>query len=134
MRDILIQIQPDATGWHSNLCYPSPYLRDGWAVVAPADQTALSQFGGVVEFDLLTAAPDTYPAVIDRRSQDRGTPYPVTANMRQGVYIPPAAPEPVQDDTETRLAALEADKADKTQVEALWTDMAEAYNKGVNEA
>ena len=41
MADILIQIQPDATGWHSNLCYPSPYLRDGWAVVAPGDQEAL---------------------------------------------------------------------------------------------
>ena len=135
MADILIQIQPDATGWHSNLCYPSPYLRDGWAVVAPGDQEALRQFGGVVDFDLLTAQPSQNPEIIDRRRGSRGAPYPVAANMRQGTYVPPAIPEPdpVPEDTEARLSALEEGKADKAQVEALWSDMAEAYGEGVNE-
>lgn len=33
-----------------------------------------------------------------------------------------------------RVSALEADKADKSQVQAVWDQMAEAYSEGVSQA
>lgn len=35
---------------------------------------------------------------------------------------------------ETRVSALEDDKADKAEVQAVWDQMADAYSQGVNEA
>lgn len=39
-----------------------------------------------------------------------------------------------EDDLEARVAAVEADKADKTEVQAVWDQMAAAYSEGVQEA
>lgn len=38
------------------------------------------------------------------------------------------------DDLEERVAAMESGKADKDEVQAVWDEMAAAYNEGVQEA
>lgn len=45
----------------------------------------------------------------------------------------PGPPEP-SGDLEQRVADLETDKADKTEVQAVWDQMAEAYQEGVQSA
>ena len=45
----------------------------------------------------------------------------------------PPEPEP-EPTVEERVSTLEADKADKTEVQAVWDQMAAAYAEGVNEA
>ena len=44
------------------------------------------------------------------------------------------APEPEPKGLEDRVAALEADKADKSEVAVVWDQMAAAYSEGVQEA
>jgi len=45
----------------------------------------------------------------------------------------PPEPEP-EPTTEERLDTLEAEKADRTEVEAVWESMAAAYQEGVQSA
>ena len=84
MPNMLIKIQADETGWHDNLLCEGPYLRDGWAVVPQAAQEVVTAQQGVVVFSLAQAAMADYPEVVDRRTADRGQPYPVAAEIAPG--------------------------------------------------
>ena len=100
MADMLIKIEADATGWHDNLCCEAPYLTDGWAVVPQASADLVRASAGIVTFTVGTAPMADYPDIVDRRTTDRGQPYPVAANMAAGTYVPPPAPpepEPMPD-------------------------------------
>ena len=104
MADMVIKIQADATGWHKNVNCQGPYLEDGWAVVAQGDRETVAACGGVVDFQMQYAPPEEYPEVVDRRTADRGQPYPVTAAMTAGTYVPPEAPEqPEEEYTDTQV-------------------------------
>ena len=94
MANTIIKLEADATGWHANLRCEAPELPDGWAVVPEGEVAVLADCGGVVTFATETAAAADYPAVLDRRTADRGGPYPVAVGLTGGTYVPPAPPEP----------------------------------------
>ena len=113
MADMLIKIEADATGWHDNLCCEAPYLTDGWAVVPPESAAMARDLEGIVTFEVGTVPMTDYPDIVDRRTADRGKPYPVAANMEAGTYVPPPdppepepQPEPEPTDTEVLNALL----------------------------
>ncbi len=120
MADMLMKIQADATGWHDNLRCEAPYLRDGWAVV-PADlEETVAQYGGVVTPTLGAAAPADYPEIQDRRTADRGKPYPVATAMEAGTYVPPPGP------SEEALAAAALAQRDQLLRDTDWTQVLDA--------
>ena len=93
MAEMIIQIQGETTGWHPNLYGQGLELRDGWALVPDEAQRALvRQHAGVVDFTVAQAAEETMPDLLDRRTAERGTAWPVTAAMTAGTYTPPPAP------------------------------------------
>ncbi len=109
MPNTVIKITAEATGWHRNLRCESPELPDGWAVVPEAELAVLKARGGVVNFTVQTAPVSDYPDLADRRTGDRGAPYPVAAGLTAGTYVPPVTPEPVEPeptDTEVLNALL----------------------------
>ena len=109
MPNTVIRITADATGWHENLRCEAPELRDGWAVVPETELAALKTSGGVVDFAVQTVPASDYPDLADRRTADRGQPYPAAVGLTAGTYVPPVVPEPVEPqptDTEVLNALL----------------------------
>ena len=120
MAEMLIKIEADATGWHDNLRCEGPYLRDGWAVVPTDLEEVVAQSGGVVQLTLGEAAVEAYPAVLDRRTADRGLPYPVVSGAEAGTYVPPAGP------SEEALAAAALAQRDQLLRDTDWTQTLDA--------
>lgn len=94
MADTIIRREADATGWHDNLRCEGVVLPDGWAVVPESQVAVLAACGGVVTFVETTAPMADYPGVTDRRTEGRGTDYPVADQLAAGTYVPPPEPEP----------------------------------------
>lgn len=67
---------------------------------------------------------------------DASNPYGYSAVLRDEAEIEAdsAAIPPPPPSTEERLEAVETNKAEKTEVQAVWDSMAAAYEEGVNEA
>ncbi len=126
MPNMLIKIQADETGWHDNLLCEGPYLRDGWAVVPQADQEVVTAQQGVVVFSLAQAAMADYPEVVDRRTADRGQPYPVAAEIAPGTYTPPQPPPPPDPPTEEELADAARQDRDMRLTATDWTQVLDA--------
>lgn len=120
MAEMLIKVAADVTGWHDNLRCEGPYLRDGWAVV-PADlEETVAQNGGVVHLTLGETVRETYPTVPDRRTADRGTPYPAVTAVEAGTYVPPPGPS---DET---LAAEALSRREQLLRDTDWTQTLDA--------
>ena len=120
MADMLIKLTADATGRHDNLRCEAPYLRDGWAVVPAALETVVAQHGGVVELTVGAADPEDFPEIQDRRTADRGQPYPAVTAVEAGTYVPPPGP------TEEELAASALSRRDQLLRDTDWTQTLDA--------
>ena len=120
MADMLIKLEADATGWHDNLRCEAPYLRDGWAVVPAALEAVVAQHGGVVELTVGETPMENYPEIQDRRTADRGQPYPAVTAMEAGTYVPPPGP------TEEELAASALSRRDQLLRDTDWTQTLDA--------
>ena len=107
----ILEITALENGAHRNQTWTGNFIPDGWAMIPDGMEI-----------------PDTFPFVnieVDN--------YVVTA-MTAGV-VPPSPPEPDPDPTlDERVTTLEETKADKTEVDAVWDEMAAAYSKGVQDA
>lgn len=113
MPNTIIKLEADATGWHDNLRYEAPELKDGWAVVPESEISVLKASGGVVSFTASTAAPSVYPDLVDRRTAGRGTVYPIVTQLAAAPYTPPPSPEPTEPiptDTEVLNALIGIDE------------------------
>ena len=117
----IIQTYPNANG-------SRPPIQDWNKPEAPAGYTALSD-------GLDTAVFYEHNGFVHLTIEE-GAVTSMTANTEAWeAWKASLPPEPEPEPTvEERVSILEADKTDKTEVQAVWDQMAAAYAEGVNEA